>query len=130
LKNILFVDDSLTVLTTVEHSLKKMVNDGIINLLTYNSPTILLEDVSSNKLGSIDMIFCDINMPDINGLDLIQSLKSNHLYSSVPVMMLTTEVASHLKERSKTLGVIGWVTKPFSPRKLQLAISKVLRLKI
>jgi two-component system chemotaxis response regulator CheY len=128
MKRILCVDDSATVMTTVDMALKDMVNAGTIELIKYTSPVEMIADAQAGELGNIDFMFCDINMPDMNGMEAVEQLKGISTYTKLPVMMLTTEVADHLKDKAKTLGVRGWITKPFNPRKLQMAIQKTLRI--
>lgn len=74
---------------------------------------------------NIDVVITDLNMPNMNGLDLIRSLRSNPQYQGVPILMLTTESDGTKKEEGKSAGATGWIVKPFQPEKLVAIISKV-----
>jgi two-component system chemotaxis response regulator CheY len=126
LKKVLCVDDSATVMTTIEMALKDMVEDGSIHLVIECNPKNILSNIDDYL--DIDFIFCDINMPEMHGLSFVKELRSIKGFERVPVMMLTTEVADHLKDTAKEIGVRGWITKPFSARKLQSAIKQLLRI--
>jgi len=75
----------------------------------------------------VDLIVTDLNMPDINGLELIRFVKSNRNFSHIPLIVVTTE--SNPRERQKTLalGVDAYFTKPFSTTEFQKAILTFLR---
>jgi two-component system chemotaxis response regulator CheY len=74
----------------------------------------------------VDLILTDINMPDINGLELISYLRSNPNYSSIPVFILSTEGSAKDIEKGKQLGADEYLVKPFSPAALQQLISRYL----
>jgi two-component system chemotaxis response regulator CheY len=124
-KKIVFVDDSKTVLASVEVGLEDMVNDGKISIITFTNP---LEFLGCLQAGTIefDLMFVDINMPEMNGIDLVLEMKKIDAYKTKPVLVLTTETSDTMKAHGKAAGVTGWVQKPFSDAKIQKAISKVL----
>ena len=80
-----------------------------------------LAAVASNS--DIAMIISDVNMPNMNGIDFLQNLKTKG--STLPVVMLTTEGAAELIEKAKGLGAKGWLVKPFKPDQL-VAVAKKL----
>ena len=73
----------------------------------------------------VDIVITDLNMPNMNGLDLIRSLRSNPQYQGTPILMLTTESDGTKKEEGKTAGATGWIVKPFQPDKLIAIVNKV-----
>ena len=75
-----------------------------------------------------DIILTDINMPDINGLELLSYLKNHPNYQTIPVVIITTEKSEHDRKRGLALGAIDYLTKPFQPEDLQLIIRKILKL--
>lgn len=75
--------------------------------------------------GPFDLIICDINMPELNGLEMIGILKDQDLLKESIIFMLTTETDQDLKEKGKALGVRAWITKPYKKDKLLAAIQKV-----
>ena len=131
MKKVVFVDDSKTVLLTAEMAMKPIIENGSIEFISYENPLELLEDVKNGNL-VYDLLITDINMPQMNGLDMSKELKHNPEYSSVklkPILALTTENAAEKKQLAKEIGLTGWVTKPFSPDKLLMAVKRVLRLR-
>jgi two-component system, chemotaxis family, chemotaxis protein CheY len=73
------------------------------------------------------LIITDINMPDINGLELINFVKSNLQYSSIPLIVVTTEGAEHDRQKGMALGADAYLVKPIDPVQLQELVRKFLR---
>ena len=73
-----------------------------------------------------DLIVTDINMPDINGLELINFVRNNPRYSHLPIIIVSTERSEEDKKRGMALGATAYVTKPFKSSELQEAIKKTL----
>jgi two-component system chemotaxis response regulator CheY len=74
----------------------------------------------------VDLIMTDINMPDINGLELISYLRNNSNYKDIPVFIISTEGSAKDIEKGKQLGADEYVVKPFSPETLQLLLNRYL----
>lgn len=74
----------------------------------------------------VDLILTDINMPDINGLELISYLRTNPNYKAIPIFIISTEGSMQDIEKGKLLGADEYVVKPFSPATLQQLISRYL----
>lgn len=72
-----------------------------------------------------DVIVTDINMPNMDGFGLIDAVRKDGRYKSVPILVLTTESDALKKQRAKAAGATGWIVKPFDPVKLIGAIRKV-----
>ena len=79
------------------------------------------------KLGntSIDIVITDLNMPNMNGFELIRALRANTNYKFTPILMLTTEGDDSKKQEGKSAGATGWIVKPFNPEKLVQVVTKV-----
>ncbi|MDD2365022.1 MAG: response regulator [Desulfuromonadaceae bacterium] len=75
---------------------------------------------------NVDLILTDINMPDINGLELISYLRNNPNYKNIPVFIISTEGSARDIEKGKQLGANEYVIKPFSPPALQQLIRQYL----
>jgi two-component system chemotaxis response regulator CheY len=118
-KKVVFVDDSKTVLASVEVGLEDMVNAGQIEIVTFSNPLDFLELVNAGSI-DFDLMFVDINMPEMNGIDLVLEMKKIDTYKSKPVLVLTTETSDTMKAHGKSAGVTGWVQKPFSDPKSNL----------
>jgi len=71
--------------------------------------------------GDVSLIVCDVNMPRMNGIEFLQ-----HVQSSAPVVMLTTEGQPEIVLRAKQLGAKAWILKPFKPDHLLAAAKKLI----
>lgn len=67
---------------------------------------------------NIDMVICDINMPNMNGLEMVEKVKAKPENKSLPILMLTTEGQAALVKRAKEAGAVGWIVKPFNSSQL------------
>jgi len=74
---------------------------------------------------SIAMVICDVNMPRMNGLEMIEKVKGDSKNADLPIMMLTSEGQQSLIERAKKAGAKGWVVKPFKAELLVAAVKKL-----
>lgn len=73
-----------------------------------------------------DLIITDINMPRLDGFGLIEQLRVQDMYRTIPILVLTTESSDEKKQRARAAGATGWIVKPFDPEKLAAAIRRVL----
>jgi two-component system chemotaxis response regulator CheY len=71
------------------------------------------------------MVLCDINMPNMGGLEMLTVVKANAKNSSLPVVMLTTEGDPALVQRAKSAGATGWIVKPFKHPLLVATVRKL-----
>jgi two-component system chemotaxis response regulator CheY len=124
-KRVLFVDDSKTVLATVELAVSDLVEEGQITSGFYSEPVEFFEKIESGE-ETYDLLFVDINMPKLNGLDLVAKIKNIEEYKQKPILVLTTENSNEMKQKGKELGVTGWIVKPFVDEKIVKAVKKVL----
>ena len=74
----------------------------------------------------VDLIITDINMPDINGLELISYVRNNPNYRSIPLFIVSTESGEKDLEKGLALGANEYLVKPFNPVRLQELICKYL----
>ena len=73
-----------------------------------------------------DVLITDINMPRLDGFGLIERLRRETRWRSLPILVLTTESSDEKKARARAAGATGWIVKPFHPDKLAAAIRRVL----
>ena len=118
---ILFVDDSMTVRDMLESFLLEL---GYLNI---DSAEDGLEALQLAQEDEYDFIITDINMPNMDGLELIQKLRNTLTYSSIPIMVLTTEYTEDMKRKGKEVGATSWVVKPFDLELINRAIKETLQ---
>ena len=78
------------------------------------------------KNGGFDLVLSDVNMPVMDGIQLVKELRTLAEYKFTPILMLTTESATDKKVEGKQAGATGWIVKPFNPDQLLNTIKKVL----
>ena len=117
MKKILVIDDSPTVRQQVGLALSQagfQVVEAVDGL-----------DAIGKVDATVDMLICDVNMPRMNGLEMLEKLRTDVRWKALPVVMLTTEGQPGLIERAKKAGAKGWIIKPF---KAELLVAAVQRL--
>lgn len=75
----------------------------------------------------VDLVLTDINMPDINGLELISYLRGNSNYENIPVFIISTEGSIKDIEKGKQLGANEYIVKPFNPSHIQQLVASYLK---
>ncbi|MBI3524521.1 MAG: response regulator [Betaproteobacteria bacterium] len=73
-----------------------------------------------------DIIVTDQNMPGMEGLDLVKSLRGMPGYEKTPILVLTTETSDEMKTKFRQAGASGWMSKPYSPERMTNALAKIL----
>jgi len=74
----------------------------------------------------VDLIITDINMPDINGLELVSFIRNNENYRTTPLFIISTEGSERDREKGIALGANAYLVKPFAPHQLQELVRKYL----
>jgi two-component system chemotaxis response regulator CheY len=75
---------------------------------------------------SVQMVITDLNMPNLDGMGLAEGIRTNPAYKFIPIIMLTTESRDSKKQEGKSVGVTGWLMKPFKPEQILAVVRKVL----
>jgi two-component system chemotaxis response regulator CheY len=117
MKKILVIDDSATVRQQVGLALAQAGFQVIEAVDGY--------DAIAKVDATVAMLICDVNMPRMNGLEMLEKLRTDARWHKLPVVMLTTEGQPGLIERAKKAGAKGWIIKPF---KAELLVAAVQRL--
>ncbi|MCL6707599.1 response regulator [Pseudomonas sp. R2.Fl] len=117
--HILTVDDSASVRMTTKIAL---TNAGYRVTEAVDG----LDGLNKAKADNYDLIVTDLNMPNMNGLQMIEALRQSPAHMGVPIIFLTTESDADMKNRAKAAGATGWITKPFDPESLVKIARKVL----
>lgn len=122
MKSILIVEDSTTTRSLIRAVIEELGDFDIVEAPTGFDALKLL------PTQDFGLVVTDINMPDINGLELINFVRSNQRYSNIPLIIVTTERSEEDKKRGMALGATAYVTKPFKAPELQDIVRKVLNL--
>lgn len=121
MKTIMLVDDSATILLSISNILAKA---------GYSTEKAANAGEALKKLGTgikIDLLITDLNMPGMNGIDLIKEVRKLAAYKFVPILFLTTESQQSKKLEAKAAGASGWIVKPATADELLNTIKLVVR---
>jgi putative two-component system response regulator len=110
MKTVFIVDDSDTNLATAEEALEDHFR--VLTLPSAEKMFALLEKVTP------DLILLDIEMPEMNGFEALERLKSGKSSANIPVFFLTGTIDASIQEKSAKLGAVGIIPKPFSSSSL------------
>lgn len=119
-KTVLFVDDSPTMRRIIKNSLSRI---GIENTVAAENGSDALERINGQDIG---LILTDWNMPEMNGEELVKTLRSKEEFKATPILMITTRGMKDDVMTAVKLGVNGYIVKPFTPDVLKEKISEVL----
>lgn len=75
---------------------------------------------------AVDLVLTDVNMPRMDGIELVAELRALPSYRLTPLLLLTTESSPQRKQEGKQAGATGWMVKPFNPDQLLATLSRVL----
>lgn len=118
-KTVLAVDDSASIRQMVSFTLKSAGYDVV-------EAVDGMDGLEKAKTKSINLVLTDQNMPRMDGLTLIKTLRGMPTYRTVPILMLTTESSDTMKSQGRAAGATGWLVKPFDPQKLIEVVKKVI----
>ncbi len=74
----------------------------------------------------VELILTDLNMPNLNGIELIRCLRADPGFKFTPMVLLTTESQADKKQEGKAAGATGWIVKPFQPEQLLAVVKKLI----
>src|SRR5690606_38534455 len=118
-KTILIVDDSASVRQVVAMTLR---GEGYDVIEAQDG-----QDALSKLTGQrVHLIVSDVNMPVMNGIELLKAVKAHATYKFTPVIMLTTESSDSMKEEGRAAGAKAWMVKPFKPEQILAAVAKLV----
>jgi two-component system chemotaxis response regulator CheY len=121
-KTILIVEDSATTRALIRAVIDEL---GDFDTVEASSGFEALKMLPQQEY---DLLITDINMPDINGLELIGFVKNNPRFTRLPVVIVSTERSEEDRNRGMALGAAAYVTKPFTSDELQEIIKKTMGL--
>lgn len=118
-KEILVVDDCKTTRKLLTYIIKGKGYDVVLA----ENGVEALEKLSQNTIG---LIVTDLNMPQMDGLELAENIRSDDLYINVPIIMVTTEVGEDNKDRAEEIGIDTYFVKPVTPKELIEEVEKYI----
>ncbi|MBN1969044.1 MAG: response regulator [Candidatus Delongbacteria bacterium] len=122
---VIFVDDSPIVLKSLKSVVEEFIDSGFIECEFYNNPEEFY-DLCKSESVDFDLIFSDINMPRMDGYELVKRIKALAKYRRKVVVAMTTEISLESKIKGKAAGMNAWITKIASPDAMKSAIKDVL----
>jgi two-component system chemotaxis response regulator CheY len=121
---ILLVEDSASMRSYLANIIESGTEGEDVEIVEAENGFEALKSLPHHKF---DAILTDINMPDINGLELVSFLKNHPIYKSIPIMVISTESREEDRSRAKALGAEEYLSKPFEPPELVDKLRKLLR---
>lgn len=118
-KTILSVDDSASIRQLIMFTLQKE-GYGVLGAVDGK------DALDKVKTTPVDMVITDLNMPNMDGIELIRSLRTDPVFKFTPIVMLTTESCMTKKDSGRQAGATGWIVKPFNPDQLIAVVKRLL----
>jgi two-component system chemotaxis response regulator CheY len=120
MKRILVVDDSPTIRRMVIASLRGL------NGVEFDEAANGLEAIEKLTLAPVNMLFLDLNMPDIHGIEVIEFVRGHQAYSGIPICVVTTRGDEASRAQALKAGANAYLTKPFTPQDLVAQAGRLL----
>lgn len=120
-KTVLLIDDSRTQLLNSRFTLEK---EGL-QVVTVSEP---LEAIDRICEVMPDLVVTDINMPEKDGLSIIEDLRNLPQFDKMPILVMSTDAQKNLLDKARHIGATGWLVKPVRREELVLAVKRLLGL--
>lgn len=120
MKKILIVDDSLT----ARHVIKNGLERPDLKVLEACNGKLALQILT--QCPDIDLIFTDINMPWMSGLELIEEIRVNSMWRKIPICVTSTDSSPNLMQKAKKLGVKAYLIKPIQTEQIHNILQNFL----
>jgi two-component system chemotaxis response regulator CheY len=119
--DVLVVEDSGAMRTLIATTIEEI--EGVVTTEAESG----FEALKQLPRKQFHLVITDINMPDINGLELIRFMRDNERYRSTPLIIISTESSARDRERGLAIGADGYLTKPFEPEELREIVARFLK---
>jgi two-component system, chemotaxis family, chemotaxis protein CheY len=119
-RKIMTVDDS----TTVRQMMRFTLEDAGYEVLEAVDGVDAMKKFAAGE--QVDMLITDLNMPNMDGIELIRSVRKDSTNRFIPIIMLTTEAQESKRQEGKSAGASGWIVKPFKPQQVLAVVRMVL----
>jgi two-component system chemotaxis response regulator CheY len=117
-KTILTVDDSASVRQMVKFTL----TDAGYSVIE----AVDGKDALAKLANPVNLVITDLNMPNLDGIGLIRSVRANPACKGIPIIMLTTESQESRKQEGKAAGATGWIVKPFTTQQMVAVVKRII----
>lgn len=121
-KSLMIVDDSATMRKIVMRTVR-MSGLQFDRTEEAGNGVEALEKLSANP---VDVILCDVNMPEMNGTEMVKKVRENDAYKDVKIVMVSTESSDDFIDELLSNGADAYITKPFTPDKFQDKLAPLL----
>lgn len=118
-KTIMTVDDAATMRKMISFTLKGAGHDVLEAADGAEAYGVLSQR-------AVDLVITDVNMPNMDGIELVRRLRAHPNHQRTPILMLTTESQPEIKQQGKAAGATGWIVKPFQQEQLLAVVARVL----
>jgi|ERR1039458_3422069 two-component system chemotaxis response regulator CheY len=120
MKQVLTVDDSASVRQMVSFTLRN-AGYGVTEAADGR------QGLEKARLEKFDLVITDLNMPQMDGIEMIKGMRKLPAYAFAPILMLTTESQPEKKDEGRKAGATGWIVKPFQAEQLIAVVQKLVR---
>lgn len=120
MNKILIVDDSSTMRRIITRILRQS-GISVETILEAAKGSEALEQIASNP--DVQLVLSDVNMPEMDGIELVNKLREKHSKDQLPIIMITTEGGEEMRDKALSSGANGYVSKPFTPESIGEALS-------
>ncbi|MCF8104999.1 MAG: response regulator [Desulfohalobiaceae bacterium] len=120
--NVLIVDDSMI----IRKMIAKTLNISDLDISGYHFAENGKQALKQLEEHWIDIVFADINMPEMNGVELIEEMVKEDLLASIPVVIVSTERSRERIEALKAMGARAYLQKPFIPEEFTRVVKELL----
>ena len=120
MRRILAVDDSTSVRQMVSFALGKAGYE-VVEAVDGK------DGLDKASAGKFDLIITDLNMPNMDGIQMIVAVRKLSATAFIPILMLTTESQAKKKDAGRKAGATGWIVKPFNSEQLLATIQKLVK---
>lgn len=120
--NVLIVDDS----SSMRAVIKKTIKVSGFNVGQFLTAADGRDALKVLKEEWVDLVLTDINMPNMNGMELLEEMKEDEILKTIPVVMVTTEGSEKIMQKSMALGANGFIKKPFKPEDIRNALNSIM----
>jgi two-component system, chemotaxis family, chemotaxis protein CheY len=123
MRRILLVEDSASMRSFVRSALE---SDGTLGEIEVVEAASGFDALRLMPRGPYQLVITDINMPDINGLELVQFIRKSERHRDTPILLISTQSSERDRDRGLSLGADGYLPKPFSPELLRQEAARLL----